>query len=409
MLLAIFQRVFALASLVLLAVGGYFVWSWWRLHEILEPQPGEVLDTDDWRLWVGGALIAWSLLGRLPVAMLLGRRGNDGERMRREPGLTLETSTGARLHLESSGPENAPVLIFVHGWGLDAGAWWEARRMLSDRYEVVVYDLAGLGKSKRAPDGKVTLERYADDLSALVGRAAPRKVILVGHSIGGMIVQTYCRRYPETLNRQVLGVVLENTTHTDPTETTILGRALHAMKPLLEVVMRLEIPLQLPVWLMNWQSYLSGSTHLAMRLGGFGTTPTKAQLNQVALAATRNSPAVQARGNLAMMQWRVTEELPQVRVPALVFTGTRDIVTVPEAGETIGRRLPQARVVSVDRAGHLGPMELAQDYNAAIGGFADELFTRGARTADGATPGGRRSTTLAGAVRARPEEPRPFA
>jgi pimeloyl-ACP methyl ester carboxylesterase len=410
MLLSLIQRLFVLASLVLLAFGGYLLWSWWRLHEILQPQPGEVLDTQEWRLWVGGALIAWSLLGRLPVALLLGRRGDDAARLKREPGVQIETPEGAVLHVEETGPQDAPVLVFVHGWGLDAGVWYEARQMLSERYQVVTYDLAGLGKSKQPRDGRYSLDRFADDLMTVVSRAAPRKVVLVGHSIGGMTVQTFCRRYPETLGRQVSGIVLENTSHTDPSRTTILGDALHAMKPVLVPLMHLDIWLQPLVWAMNWQGYLSGSTHLAMRLGGFGTEPTKAQLNQVALAATRNSPAVQAKGNLAMMRWSVTDTLPQFRVPALVFIGGEDIVTVPQAGETIARQLPQARVVSVGEAGHLGPLELAEVYNAAIARFADEVFTQGAQPADFASQPAAPVDETPSSVRDRaPDEPRPFA
>ncbi|HEY8571651.1 alpha/beta hydrolase [Phenylobacterium sp.] len=407
MLLQIFQRLFALASLAVLAFGGYLIWSWFEVRDALGPDGGDAFDTQAWRLWLGGALVAWSFLGKLPVKMLLGRQENDWERLRRLPGATVTTPTGAKLHVERSGPEDAPVLVFVHGWGLEAGTWWEARQMLSERYQVVTYDLAGLGKSTQFADRRYSLEKFADDLLEIVGQACPRKVILVGHSIGGMIIQTFCRRYPETLNRQVAGIVLENTTHEDPSRTTVLGEGLHAIKPLLEVAMRLDIPLQPLVWLMNWQSYLSGNTHLAMRIGGFGTQPTKAQLEQVALAATRNPPAVQAKGNLAMMHWEATGDLPTIRVPALVFVGGKDIVTVPAAGETIARRLPQAKAVYVEDAGHLGPMELAETYNAAIASFADEVFTRGARYADGPVEATTMDAPDAG-VRQPPQEPRPF-
>lgn len=382
MLLALIQRLFAIASLVPLAVGAYFAWSWWDLHEQLQIPGGPFAHDQDWRVWAGGLLLAWSLLGRLPMGLLLGRAGDDGERMRRQAGETVATPNGARLHVEADGPADAPALVFVHGWGLDAGVWYEARRRLAARFQVITYDLAGLGRSSQPSDGRYSLERFAEDLAAVVEPTGRRKVVLVGHSIGGMTVQTFCRRYPQLLNSKVAGVVLENTSHTDPARTTILGRALQAMEPVLKPLMWLDVWLQPLAWLMNWQSYLSGSTHLAMRLGGFGTRPTRAQLNQVALAATRNPPAVQAKGNLAMMAWGITGDLPRLRVPALVFIGSRDIVTVPAAGRHIAEAMPDARLSRVDGAGHLGPMELAEDYNMKIEAFADAVFTAGARSAD---------------------------
>jgi pimeloyl-ACP methyl ester carboxylesterase len=406
MLLSLAIRLASLVSVALLALGAYLVWSWYDLRDMVEPFPRDGLDTQDWRLWLGGALVAWSILGRLPVSLLLGRKGDDGDRLKRRPGEPLETPDGARLHVETDGPQEAPVLVFVHGWGLDGGIWWEARRMLSERFEVVTYDLAGLGKSTQPADGQYSLERFADDLMAVVSRAGRRKVILVGHSIGGMTVLTLCRRHPETLGRQVAGIVLENTTHIDPSRTTVLGKVLYAMKPILWPLTYLEIWLQPLVWLMNWQSYLSGSAHVAIRFGGFGTAPTKAQLEQMARQVSRNPPAVQAKGNLAMMRWGVTDDLSEMRIPALVFIGGRDIVTRPSAGETIVSRMPEARAQRMARAGHMGPLELAQDYNAAIAAFADEVFLRGAQSADSV---GQSAGPSAPSGRSPPTEPRPYA
>lgn len=382
MLIQVFQRFMALIALAVLAAGVYLVWSWWDLRQALEA--GGVVYEDDigWRLWTGLGLLAVAFLGRTPALWLLGRKGDDADRLRRPEGGVVETPTGARLHVETYGPTDAPVLIFVHGWGMNAGIWREARMMLAERYQVVAYDLAGLGKSKGPAGGHYSLEGFADDLMAVVQQAAPRKVILIGHSIGGMTLQTFARRHPDAMGQQVLGLVLENTTHTDPTRTTILGKALHAMKPVLVPLMRLDILLAPLVWAMNWQSYLSGGTHVAMRLGGFGTRPTRAQLEQVSRAVTRNHPAVQAKGNLAMMRWDATADLPAINAPTLVFIGGRDLVTVPQAGERIAHDLRGARPEYVGLAGHMGPLELAGTYNEAIARFADELFTRGAAWAD---------------------------
>lgn len=382
MLLQIFQRLMALLSLALLAGGLYLIWSWWDLRETLEATGVVYEDDIGWRLWTGLALLAVSLLGRTPMLWLLARPGDDGDRLKRREGHVVETPAGARLHVETDGPAEAPALVFVHGWGLDAGIWRDARLMLGDRYQVVSYDLAGLGKSRGPTDGAYSIEGFADDLLAVVRELWPRRVILVGHSIGGMILQTFARRHAGVLSQQVLGLVLENTTPTDPTRTTILGKALYAMKPALGPLMRLDILLWPLVWAMNWQSYLSGGTHVAMRFGGFGTRPTRAQLEQVSRAATRNHPAVQAKGNLAMMQWNGLDDLPAMTVPGLVFIGGRDLVTVPAAGEVIAERAPQARGSRHARAGHMGPVELAQDYNEVIARFADRVFTEGAAWAD---------------------------
>ena len=85
---------------------------------------------------------------------------------------------------------------------------------------------------------------------------------------------------------------------------------------------------------------------------------------------------------MAMMRWQAGEGLARIRVPALVFTGTRDLVTLPSAGETIAAQIPGARLEPMGGAGHLGPLEMAEDYAQRIAAFADEVFTRGAVSAD---------------------------
>jgi pimeloyl-ACP methyl ester carboxylesterase len=386
MFLGILQRLFGLASLALLVFAGYLIWSWaqWsRLsdHLVRILPPGALIDhaslhREDWRLWVAGALIALCVFGRWPMVLLLGRSGADSKRRLREPGWVLKTADGACLHVERDGPSAAPALIFVHGWALEGGMWWEAKRSLSLRYQVVTFDLAGLGKSTGPSDKRYSLERYADNLKEIVDQTGDGPVVLVGHSIGGMIVQTFCRRHPETLGVKVRGIVLENTSYKDPSQTSALGRLLYAVKPLMIAGMHLNIWLDPVFRLLNWQGYLSGSTHLAMRIGGFGTTPTRAQLEQVAFDVSRSAPAVQAKGNLAMFRWSVEDDLHDLAIPALVFMGGRDLVTRASAGDHIVALLPKAVGHSVDRAGHMGPVEFADEYNNIIERFADKVLAR---------------------------------
>jgi pimeloyl-ACP methyl ester carboxylesterase len=394
--LTLLTRILSVLSIIVLGAGIYLLISWWRLHQSVELIAPD-RDDEAWRLYVGVALLAWSVLGGAPLRWLLGRPDGDRNRLRRGAGEIIPAPDGSRLHVEADGPAGAPTLVFTHGWGMDASLWVDARRRLADRYRLIFWDLPGLGRSEGPTDGRYSMDRFAAALAEVVALAGPRPVILVGHSIGGMIIQTLARNQGAGFAAKVAGVVLENTTHTDPLNTTFGAAVLRPLQPVLAGLMRLDIWLQPLVWLMSWQGYLSGSAHLAMRLGGFGTRPGRAQLDQAALLATRNSPAVQAKGNLAMMRWSATEALPQFDVPALVFVGGRDLVTKSEAGETIARVAPRARLHRVAAAGHMGPVECADTYNNALSAFADEILIRAApAAAAAATPPSDRATGLAG-------------
>jgi pimeloyl-ACP methyl ester carboxylesterase len=367
-LFAFLQRLFALGSLAIFAVAAWLLWRWydaWHVAETLALAG----PSNAW-LWWGAALMALSLLGRFPMLMLLGR-AETGAPPRRADASEVAGADGSVLHVEQEGAAQGPILLFTHGWGLSARIWAEARADLGARFGLIFWDLAGLGRSGRAMAG-YSLDGFAEDLHAVIDSLPEdRSVILVGHSIGGMTVQTFCARHPELLNRRVAAIVLENTTHTNPLETMILSRAFRPMQPVIELAFKLDTILSPALWVMNWQAYLSGSTHLAARLSAFGTRPTREQLDRTVRLVTKNSPAVQARGNLAMLHWSVTDRLPRIDVPALVFVGGRDLITRDHAGETIAAALPQARLVRVEEAGHMGPVERSAFYNEQIGDFAE--------------------------------------
>lgn len=369
------QRLLAFLSIALLAVGGWLIWSWWdveRTARAIDP----ALNPDETQLYWGLALIAWSFLGRLPVMLFAGKGGGATHRFQRAPGEMIAGADGSELRIEAYGPADAPVIVFTHGWGLDSTLWIEAKMQLADRYRLVVWDLPGLGKSTQPADGRYSLERLAGDLRAVIEHASPRgKVLLVGHSIGGMIVQTLFRDHSEFAHERVGGVVLEDTTHTNPVRTMAFSRLLVPLqKPLIEPMQKLDIPLSPLIWLMNWQSYFSGHTHLAFRSVGFGTQPTRRALDHSARVATKHSPAVQAKGNLAMMNWSATDALRGIAVPVVVFAGGRDVVTLPGAGETIVGAVRDGRSVFVAEAGHMGPIECSMRYNSEIAAMADRVL-----------------------------------
>jgi pimeloyl-ACP methyl ester carboxylesterase len=153
-----------------------------------------------------------------------------------------------------------------------------------------------------------------------------------------------------------------------------------ALWPIGSLLMKAQIALGPLFHLMNWQSYQSGHAHIAVRIGGFGRHVTRKQLDHTTLLTCKNSPAVQAKGNFAMMDWEVTRKLPEIRVPTLVVVGDRDLVTRPDAGETIAKLIPGARLKRMEGCGHMGFYEYALAYDEAIAAFADEVLGTEAAT-----------------------------
>lgn len=364
-----------LVSLAVLAVGAWLIWSWWDGHDVLNSRGVAYrVHGPDWRLWAAAGLLAWSFSGGRWVVLMLMRPGHAPMRAR-TTGRTVAAPDGSVLHVETSGLSTGPTVVLTHGWGLNSTAWGDARQALGSRYRVVVWDLPGLGRSKGPADGRYSLDRFAEALGAVVESTGAGPVLLVGHSIGGMTTQTFFRAASPAARARVAGVVLVDTTHENPARTMVLSGLWRVLqKPLIEPLLHLTIWLSPLAWLSSWQGHLSGSNQIVMRLTGFGRHATRGQVDLTSLLAAKGSPAVQARGDLAMLNWRVTDDLPAIDAPTLVLAGDRDIVTLPRASRTIAHEIPQAQLVEAPGGGHMGFMELHELYDAEIAAFAQQVL-----------------------------------
>ena len=127
---------------------------------------------------------------------------------------------GTRLHLETFGDPTNPVIIFLHGG--PGGDYRILLRLkdtydnysLTDEYFCVFYDQGCAGLSRRYGDLKkaknneipeLEIEAYIADLHAIVNYfSADRKIILFGHSWGGMLATGYINLYPDKVSAVIL-------------------------------------------------------------------------------------------------------------------------------------------------------------------------------------------------------------
>jgi pimeloyl-ACP methyl ester carboxylesterase len=356
-----------LLSLALFGGGAYLIWLWYV---------GAVVGAG--YLVAGCASVIWTLAGRWIVLTLWRRPGVDEpDGTRTDAFETVRRPDGTELRVEVYGRPDGPTIVLTHGWGTTSTEWYYARRALGERFRVIVWDLRGVGKSRGPSDGNYRLETMAQDLEAVVDLAGERPVVLLGHSMGGMITQIFCRRLRDELRRRVAGLILVNTTYTNPALTTSFSGFCRAMQgPLLTPLLYLAIWLSPLVRLMNWLSYLNGSAHIQSALTGFTGYETRGQLDFTAWYTPLYSPGVLARGALATFDFDETATLPTIDVPTLVVTGHLDRVLVPEASVRIRDLIPTARLEILRPAGHMGLLEQHVRFNEVVARFSIACFGR---------------------------------
>lgn len=93
---------------------------------------------------------------------------------------------GLTIAADIGGPDDGPPVVLLHGGGQTRHSWGAASRLLEDRgYRVVSIDLRGHGESAWSSDGDYRLDRFVDDLTAILADL-PRPAFLVGASLGGL-------------------------------------------------------------------------------------------------------------------------------------------------------------------------------------------------------------------------------
>jgi pimeloyl-ACP methyl ester carboxylesterase len=109
------------------------------------------------------------------------------------------------------------TLVFVHGWSCDSRYWKYQLPYFYKKYKVVLIDLAGHGCSEQTRQA-YTPEAFGQDVKAVVEKLDAKKVILIGHSMGGEIVACAARLMPQRIIGLIGVDTLQNEEETMPKE-----------------------------------------------------------------------------------------------------------------------------------------------------------------------------------------------
>ena len=288
-------------------------------------------------------------------------------------GRTIELPDGAHLFIEEAGPESTSGAVFLHGSALRTDLWHYQMEGLGD-HRLVFYDLRGHGLSQPKGDRRYNISTLVDDLMAVIEDAGLEEVVLVGHSVGGMIALDLCSARTDLLGSLIRGVVCVNTTHRPAYETVTGGAA----------IARAERVLRRPLDAIGSHhqrvDYLrriikpSDSLFLAVSFAAFGPHGSARQIDFTYDMLAETPTDVLFDLFKAYRDFEVTDLLPDVTVPVLVMTGTHDRITVPGASQFLADNLPKAELKVFEGCGHMTMLEKHREFNTMLTGFLDEVL-----------------------------------
>jgi 3-oxoadipate enol-lactonase len=257
----------------------------------------------------------------------------------------LKTRDG-RFAYEAAGDPNNTPLVLLHGIGGAARAWRGQIAAFSDRYRVTAWDMPGYGGS--APLAGASIAALADALTDFLQAIGSPRPVLVGHSIGGMIVQQWLTRHP----RNAAAVVLAQT-------SPAFGKAEGDwQKQFIEA--RLG-PLD------RGETMKSLAPVLVKEL--IGDDPDPAGMD-VARDCMGSVPEASYRAMvLALLGFDQRKALSDITVPTLVLSGSKDKNAPAPMMAKMATYIPSATYVELQGAGHLVNLERPKAFNAALDQF----------------------------------------
>lgn len=239
-----------------------------------------------------------------------------------------------RNHVRVTGRGTQPM-VFVHGFGCDQNMWRFVAPAFEDDYTVVRFDYVGSGKSDLSaydPARYATLDGYAQDVLDVIHALDLRDVILVGHSVSGMVGVLAANREPERFARLVL-IGPSPRYVNDPPYVGGFERA--DIDGLLEMMEHNYI---------GWASFLAPAIM---------KNPDRPELGEeLTDSFCSTDPVISRRFAEATFLSDNRDDLPRVTVPALVLQCSDDMVAPLEVGEYVHRQTPGSTLRVMKATGH---------------------------------------------------------
>ncbi|GGI89057.1 hydrolase [Polymorphobacter multimanifer] len=279
----------------------------------------------------------------------------------------------AYLDLEPAARANGTTVVLLHGKNFCAGTWDEtARGLAASGYRVIAPDQVGFCKSSKPQGYQYSFHAMADLTARLLEQAGAEKVVLVGHSTGGILAVRFALLHPERVSR----VVLVNPLGLN--DTLAEGVPYAGLGKLREDEANTDAA---SIKAYQLRTYYHGEWRpaydrwVAMLAGQYASPDG----NVVRDAQARLSDMIQTQP--------IEAELPQLKMPVTLIIGQRDLTafragsappdrrakvrTVPQAAETAAKAIPDATLIRLEALGHSPQVEapalFLQTLNEAIG------------------------------------------
>jgi 3-oxoadipate enol-lactonase len=246
----------------------------------------------------------------------------------------------AQLHYEHTLRPGAPALLMLNSLGTSLEMWDDEFAAMSERYELIRYDVRGHGKSSAGTPRELTIDHLARDALAVLDACGVARAHLCGLSLGGMTAMCIATHWPD----RVLKVALCSTSpYMPPRESwddRIRTVTTQGMQPLVEAI-----------------------------LGRWFTPEFRAaepdRVDRIRQMLLDTDPLGYAACCAAIRNMDQRATIRTITAKTLVIGGSKDPATPPAEAELIASSIADAKLVMLEAA-HMSNIERAAEFTAAL-------------------------------------------
>ena len=232
-------------------------------------------------------------------------------------------------------------LLFLHGVGGGHHAWEHQVPYFGGLgYPSHAWDQPGYGHSALVEP--YDLEHVSASLARLIESLGGEPVVLVGHSMGGLIAQETYARHPQLIKAMALCF----------TSPAFAGGSSEFTRQFLAARIG---PLD------------EGKTMAEIAAKLIPTMGSNSKLAEQIMASV--PPETYRKAVRLLTTFDRRKELADIRVPTLLIAGSEDKTAPPSVMEKMWQKIPGSEYVLIDNCGHLGPMDRPEEFNAALLAF----------------------------------------
>ena len=252
------------------------------------------------------------------------------------------------------GPDDAPAIIFIHGFPLNKSMWDTQVEALKENYRVIAYDIRGHGNSDPGID-EFFIELFVLDLLRLMEKLRIEKSILCGLSLGGYIALNAVLKHPDRFD----GLILNDTQCIADTPEIKENRCIAIIN----------------IKEKGVEQYADESVKKLFASESF--TKKKNAITEVKDMITSTTKQSLCNTLHALAERKETcDKLSEINIPVLIMVGKEDKITPIAAAQQMHEKILNSKLEIIQQAGHLSNLENPTAFNAHLVKFLELVSKR---------------------------------